>query len=126
MAALRVLIVEDEAILALDLEGQVEDAGHTVIAIAASTDQAVRAADRARPDVAFMDIRLAHGSSGIEAARILRERWDVPCIFISANLDPATRASVMALNPMGFINKPFHPRLVKEALADAAVRLAKG
>ncbi len=122
---LRVLIVEDEAILALDLEGLVEDAGHTVVAIAASADQAVRAAEKTRPDLAFMDIRLAQGSSGIEAAQILRERWDVPCIFISANLDPATRAAVAALEPLGFINKPFHPRRVQEALAAAASRLSK-
>lgn len=121
--ALRVLIVEDEAILALDLEAEVEDAGHVVVAIAADTDQAVRAAAKARPDIAFMDIRLARGSSGIEAARILRERWDIPCIFLSANLDPATRAAVTPLLPLGFISKPFHPRMVREALADAASKL---
>lgn len=122
--ALRVLIVEDEAILALDLEGQVEDAGHIVVAIASDTDQAVRAAETERPDLAFMDIRLARGSSGVEAARILRERWNIPCVFLSANLDPATRAAVAPLLPLGFINKPFHPRLVREALAAAADKLS--
>ncbi len=121
--ALRVLIVEDEAILALDLEGQVEDAGHVVVGIAADAGQAIHAAETTRPDMAFMDLRLANGSSGIDAARALHERWNIPCVFISANLDPDMRERIMPLDPIGFISKPFHPRRIEEALADAARRL---
>ena len=81
---LAVLIVEDEALLAMDLEAMIEDCGHHVAAEAASFDQ-VEALTIDAPDLVFLDMHLAHGSSGLEVAALIRERWaDAVIVFVTA------------------------------------------
>jgi CheY-like chemotaxis protein len=72
-----------------------------------------------------MDIRLQGGTSGLEAARMLFECWGVRSIYISANLDPSTRAQAEPLQPLGFVGKPFLPAEVIDAL-ERAVSLVPG
>ena len=84
---MKVLIVEDEVLIAMHLELLVEDFGHQVCAIAASMAEAIAHAAVHLPDVALMDIRLAGGSSGIDAAREIHARHSIRCIFLSANQD---------------------------------------
>ena len=91
--AATVLIVEDQILVAWHLSDLIEGAGHRVLAIARNPAEAMEAAARQRPDFALMDIRLHGGTSGLEAARMLFECWGVRAIFISANLDPSTRAA---------------------------------
>jgi two-component system, response regulator PdtaR len=105
--AASVLIVEDEALIAFHLQCLVEEAGHRVTAIARDPTEAMNAAALACPDFAMVDIRLAAGTSGIEAARLLYETWGVRCLFTSANLDAQTRQSVGEFKPLGFLGKPF-------------------
>jgi DNA-binding NarL/FixJ family response regulator len=109
---MKVLIVEDDVLIAMDLEFLVESFGHRVCAVAASSEEAIAQADRHRPDVTLMDIRLADGSSGIDAAREIHRRYGVRCIFLSANLDAATRAAVDWYEPIGFLGKPILPVLL--------------
>lgn len=104
--SLRVLIVEDEFFIALDLRDQVEALGHVVTGIAKDLETCKRAAQEAPPDVALMDLRLANGASGIEASRWLYDELGVRCIFISANLDDDTRESLADVAPLAFIGKP--------------------
>ncbi|MBC8131051.1 MAG: response regulator [Rhizobiaceae bacterium] len=104
---LRVLIVEDELILAMDLEDILTSAGHEVIGTAADMHQALKIAEADRPDLALMDMNLARGTNGLETARRLRERFDVPSLFISGNLDAKTREIAAAYRPVGFVPKPF-------------------
>ncbi len=99
--AATVLIVEDQVLIAWHLSDLVEGAGHRVLAIARDPAEAMEAAARQRPDFALMDIRLHGGTSGLEAARMLFECWGVRSIYISANLDPATRAQAEALQAVG-------------------------
>ena len=119
-----ILIVEDELLLALDLECMLREAGYEICGVATDVDEAVRAVRRHTPDLALMDVRLAHDSSGIDAACRLRDGWNVPSIFVSANLDRDTRADAMAALPLGFVDKPYRQRDVLAAVASAAARLA--
>jgi two-component system, response regulator PdtaR len=113
---MKVLIVEDEALIAMHLELLVEDFGHQVCAIAVSTAEAIAEAAAHLPDVALMDIRLAGGSSGIDAAREIHARHGLRCIFLSANLDAAARAAVRAYEPVDFVGKPILPAQLQRAL----------
>jgi two-component system, response regulator PdtaR len=113
---MKVLIVEDEAIIAMYLELLVEKFGHQVCAIASSAAEAIAHAAAHRPDVALMDIRLANGSSGLDAAREIYARHHIRCIFLSGNLDGATRAAVSACQPIDFVGKPILPSLLQRAL----------
>lgn len=113
---LAVMIVEDEFVIAMDLEMQVEAAGHDVVATARTADAAVTEARRTRPDVVLMDLRLADGSSGIDAARDLYDGWRIRCVFLSGNLDAGTRERVAAFEPLGMLSKPVTPTQLRKAL----------
>ena len=117
--AATVLIVEDQMLIAWHLSDLIEGAGHRVLAIARDPAEAMEAASKQRPDFALMDIRLLGGTSGLEAARMLYECWGVRSIFLSANLDTATRAQAEALQPLGFVGKPFLAAEVLEAVQRA-------
>ncbi len=117
---MKVLIVEDETLIAMHLEMLVEDFGHQVCAIAASAAEAIEHAAAHLPDVALMDIRLAGGSSGVDAARELHARHGIRCIFTSGNLDPAIREAVRAYEPIDFVGKPFLPTQLKQAFEKAS------
>jgi CheY-like chemotaxis protein len=116
---LRVMIVEDEMLLALDLEDMLLDAGHVVVGQAADMKQALSVAESAegRVDVAIMDVNLARGSNGIETAAALRDRWNIPSLFVSGNLDERTRELAAPSRPLGFIGKPYSEREVLSELA---------
>lgn len=104
---LDILIVEDEVLIAMDVEQSVEDAGHSVVKIATTAASAVKAAEDHRPDVVLMDLRLADGSSGADAAREILQRFGIRSIFISGNLDSVTRARLGGLEPVAMLSKPF-------------------
>ncbi|MCK0166483.1 response regulator [Jannaschia sp. S6380] len=123
---LRVLVVEDEGLIALDLEMQVEGAGHRVVGIAVDIAECRAQAMALRPDVALMDFRLRNGDTGADAGLMLRREFDVPCIFVSGNLDTVTRNVLTALDPVAFVGKPVLPSEIRDALGCAALRLRGG
>lgn len=82
---LRVLIVEDEALLSLYLQECIEDAGHTVVGIAATSREAIDLAIQSRPDLAFVDVNLLDGNTGIEAAKLMAQRYETLVVFMTAN-----------------------------------------
>jgi CheY-like chemotaxis protein len=116
---MRVLIVEDEAIIAMYLAMLVADFGHTVCGTTDSASGAIEQAAERRPDLALMDVRLADGGSGIDAARELHARHGLRCIFLSANLNELTKLTLAPLNPIDFVDKPVLPILLKQALDKA-------
>ena len=86
IAPLGVLIVEDEALLAMDLEAMVQDTGHSVVAEAASLPDVAGLGDSLDPAIAFVDVQLAKGTSGLEVARLIGRRWPSTIIvFVTAN-----------------------------------------
>jgi two-component system, response regulator PdtaR len=99
---MRVLIIEDDVIIAMHLAMLVAEFGHEVVATVRSASEAVTQAMALTPDVALMDIRLARGG-GVDAARELHERQALRCIFISANLDEATRTALLPYEPIEFV-----------------------
>lgn len=115
--SLRVLIVEDEFFIALDLQDQVEDLGHTVTGVVRDVESCKSAAREKPPDVALMDLRLANGSSGLDASRWLYDVLGVRCIFISGNLDDETRKVLMEVKPLAFIGKPILKHQLKRELS---------
>jgi DNA-binding NarL/FixJ family response regulator len=116
---MRVLIVEDEAIVAMHLAMMVAEFGHVVCGTAGSASQAIEQAALQRPDAVLMDIRLANGSNGVDAARELYARHVLRCIFLSANLDDLTKAALAPFDPIDFIGKPMLPAVLKRALDKA-------
>ena len=114
--ALRILIVEDEFFIALDLQAMAEDEGHTVLATATSASEAVEAAGTLRPDVVLMDVRLAQNSDGIEAAREIKDRYGIRSLFITANSDEGTRRRAAQVDPLGFLEKPVTQLTLRRAL----------
>lgn len=115
-----VLIVEDQVLIAIHLQDLVEEAGHRVSAIAHDTAEAIAAAARQRPSFAIMDLRLANGSHGLDAAHQLYENFGVRCIFVSANIDDEVRSRAAAFKSLGFIGKPFLAAEVIAAVKAAA------
>ncbi len=116
---MRVLIVEDEAIIALHLAIVVVELGHEVCATAASAAGAIALATLHNPHVVLMDVRLAYGSSGIDAARELHAQQALRCIFLSANLDEATKTALLPYEPIDFVGKPVLPVVLQRALKKA-------
>ena len=111
----RVLIVEDEFFLAVQVEEWLVAAGFEVIDIAFTAEEAIALAVAERPGVIFMDIRLANDSDGIVAACEILARTGIRCIFASAYADAPTVARGEAARPFGWLRKPFGAAAVVEA-----------
>ncbi len=112
----RILIVEDELFVAMDIESVVQSAGHQTVGFAGSADRAVALADEMRPDLVLMDIRLRGERDGIDAAIEIRERFDIPSLIISAHSDAWARERAKPARVLGFIPKPFDRTLLEVAL----------
>lgn len=114
----RVLIIEDEAIIALDLQSIVADMGHRITGVAPTHRAAVDLFGRERPDLILSDIQLADGSSGIEAVNeILKSAGDVPVIFITAF--PERLLTGERPEPAFVITKPYTEEQVRSAVSQA-------
>jgi PAS domain S-box-containing protein len=105
-AAKTILVVEDERIVARDLQRSLTDLGYNVPVTAASADQAIMLATEHCPDLVLMDIRIKGKRDGIETASILRERFDVPIVYLTAFADEITLERAKATEPFGYLMKP--------------------
>ena len=112
-----VLIIEDEPVIAADIEALVRELGHKVLDVAATRGEAVDAVARHRPGLVLADIQLADGSSGIDAVKDILGRFDVPVIFITAF--PERLLTGERPEPTFLITKPFQPETVKAAIGQA-------
>lgn len=113
----KVLIIEDEPIIAMDIETIVRDLGHQVTAVAVTRDEAVREALADRPGLVLADIQLADDSSGIDAVKDILAEFSVPVIFITAF--PERLLTGERPEPTFLITKPFQRATVKAAIAQA-------
>ena len=105
-----VLIVEDEAVIALDIRTTLTRLGYAVPAVVAGGREAVASVAACRPRLVLMDIHLRGDMDGVEAAREIREHFDVPVIYLTAYADPATLARARVTEPFGYLLKPFEER----------------
>jgi CheY-like chemotaxis protein len=112
-----VMIIEDEPIIAMDLETLLESLGHRVIGIARTEKEAIHLASSKRPGLVLADIQLADGSSGIDAVNKILLNIDVPVIFITAF--PERLLTGEKPEPAFLITKPFMPAMVKAVISQA-------
>lgn len=115
--ALRILLVEDEALIAMLAETQLVDAGHEVVASADTAADAIRLLDEVRPDLAVIDVQLADGSSGLEVAAVAHQRG-IACLFATGNCPGKSREDAV-----GCLHKPYSETELLQAVAavDAVV-----
>lgn len=116
---MRIMVVEDDALIALDIVCLLEDMGHEVVAEAADAVTAWELAEDGRPDVALVDIRLARNTDGGKLARKLYDLLGVRSLFVSGSITDAFRESMATINPVGFLGKPLTRRTLGEALRGA-------
>jgi PAS domain S-box-containing protein len=103
----QILIVEDEAIVAKNVEVALKKKGYGVPAIASAGEEAIQQAAELRPDLVLMDIRLRGDMLGVEAARQIRARFGIPVVYLTAHADTATLESAKVGEPFGYLIKPF-------------------
>lgn len=104
---LRILIVEDEALIAEELQDRLARLGFQVAGVVDTADKAVQSAERERPDLVLMDIRIKGPMDGIEAAGFIRERLKIPIVYLTAHSDQATLARAKETVPFGYVLKPY-------------------
>lgn len=125
----RILIVEDDYFIALDSEATLLRAGHEVLGIAATGEQAVALALNARPDLIIMDIRLRGDMDGVDAATEIYRRTGIASIFATAYSNPELKERAAPADPLGWVSKPFTPRelmgAVNHALAEVERRRSR-
>lgn len=117
--AARILIVEDEWITAEDLRDILTELGYNVTAVVSSGSDAIAQGEKNPPDLALMDIRIKGNMDGTETARVLRERFNIPVVYLTAHADRETLDRAKIAEPLGYITKPF-----RESELHAAVEMA--
>lgn len=116
------MVVEDEMLIAMDIEMTVIDAGHEVVGIARTASEALALATRHRPDIVLMDLNLADGSRGDDAAKAIFDRLGIRSIFLSGSIG-GTPDTLAALNPVDMIVKPMIPQRLVDALEVARAEI---
>jgi CheY-like chemotaxis protein len=121
MAEATILVVEDEHIVACDIQAMLEELNYSV-SIAVSGEEAVTKAAEVRPDLVLMDIVLKGRMDGVDAATYIRDRFHIPVIFLTAYADEKTVERAKHTTPYGYILKPFEERELHIAIELALFR----
>jgi two-component system, response regulator PdtaR len=103
---LRVILAEDESIIALDLKRKLESFGYKVLCTVRSGEAAIAKTEELRPDLMIVDVGLMGKISGISAVTTLRLSMHLPVVFVTAYSDDATKNEMMRIAPVGFVAKP--------------------
>lgn len=115
----RVLIVEDEMVIAMDLASGLRQLGYAVVGHVQTAKQAIHKTGELHPDLVLMDIQLKGHGDGVTAAATIRECWDVPVVFVTANINSEVVERVKGSGSYGFLSKPFRPRELDATLSIA-------
>lgn len=110
MSKAKVLVVEDERIVAEDIKGRLQKLGYTVQGMACSGEEAIKKAEETHPDLVLMDIVLEGKMNGIEASKIIGSRFNIPFVYLTAYADDKTLEKAKVTEPYGYILKPFEDR----------------
>jgi CheY-like chemotaxis protein len=116
MEKARILVVEDETIVAMDIAGTLRKLGHEVTDTVPSGEQAIESVTGNRPDLIFMDIGLKGKMDGIETAAKIREQFNIPVIFLTAFVDEKTLDRAKETLPAGYLTKPFEENDLRIAI----------
>jgi DNA-binding LytR/AlgR family response regulator len=126
METLSILIIEDDPIIGADLEDRLTDLGYQTIGPFESGEEAVAVFDEIKPDLALLDIQLAGKWDGIETAKQILAKKNLPIIFLTSNSDDATFDKAKQTKPAAFLSKPFRGRDLKHAIELAVVQSERG
>jgi len=107
MSKVSVLVVEDEAIVAKDIQNSLKKLGYHVPVVMSTGEDAIQGASEHRPDLILMDIMLKGDISGIDAAKQIKDAYEIPVIFLTAYADESTLSKAKVTEPYGYIIKPF-------------------
>lgn len=119
---LKILIVEDEKIIAKDIEATIKRLGYESAGIVSNAEDAIKRAGESKPGLVLMDITLKGGTDGIEAAKIINDTFDTPVVYLTAHQDADTIERSMFTNSYGFITKPLDDRDINSAINSAIYR----
>lgn len=119
MGKIKVVIVEDESIVAKDIQTILKNLGYNVVGVYAAGEKALADLENVQPDIVLMDIMLKGEITGIQAAEIIRERYDVPVVFLTAYADESTIEKAKTAIPYGYIIKP-----LKEKELETTIEMA--
>lgn len=111
-----ILVVEDEGIIAQDIQRTLMTLGYQVPCTAQSAKDALQIVEELQPDLVLMDIKIKGDLDGIEAAALMRNRWDIPVIYLTAHSDDVTLARAKETGPHGYLLKPFNERDLRTAV----------
>lgn len=117
MSATRILIVEDDMIIAANISLQLSNLGYEVTGIETKGEEAIHHALETKPDIILMDIHLKGKTTGIDAAHEIHRFLDIPLIFLTANEDDATFEKAKETHPFAFISKPFTKQNLERTIA---------
>ena len=116
MSKAKILVVEDELISAKGIRSALKSLGYDVLDIVASGKEAIQKASGSQPDLILMDIKLDGEMDGIEAARQIKDRFNIPVVYLTAHADDATLERAKITDPFGYILKPFEERELHVAI----------
>ena len=102
-----ILVVEDERLIARDIAMQLNNLGYTALGPVSTGEQAIEMIEKLRPQLVLMDIHLASAMDGVTAAEIIRNKFDVPTVFLSAFDGVDSHKRAIQARPLGYIAKPF-------------------
>jgi DNA-binding LytR/AlgR family response regulator len=120
---MKILIVEDQMLIAANIANQLEDIGYEIVGIIPRGEEAIKFVQNERPDLVLMDINLKGELDGIETAKILQQDGQIPIIYLTANSDDAHFKKAKETNPYAFISKPFKKLDLQRALELASIRI---
>lgn len=113
---IKILLVEDEGLVALYLKRLLIEHGFEEVLIARNGEEALIKADESLPDLLLMDIRLGKGINGIETVKLINSNKNIPVIYITASTDEHTHKEALNTNPLAILSKPIEPDELKEMI----------
>ncbi|WMW26366.1 response regulator [Methanolobus sediminis] len=122
----KILVVEDESIIALNIKKKLKSFGYTVPAMATTGEEAIKMAEITFPDLILMDVRLKGDMDGIQTAEEIRKKFDIPIIFLTAYSDDKVLERAKKTEPYGYIVKPFKANDLKSNIEIALYRFGMG
>lgn len=125
LSKVRILIVEDELLIAEDLKDILEELGYEVCGIAVSAREALALIEEKSPDLALLDIQIKGGKDGIELAADINDQYHLPFIMLTSHADMQTLSRAKEVHPYGYLVKPFHEKDILAAIEMALANFAR-
>jgi len=122
---LKIVIIEDEVLIAENIAEICQESGHHVCDIAYNAGQGLLAIKEFQPDLVLLDIHLNDEIDGLEIGKKITKEWNIPIIYITSYADKETLNNLGAINPFTYIVKPFHPAQLASSLQVAAMKIDK-